>query len=89
MSGFLNWVDLSFVLMNSKQIFVHYVVRLKKLNGKTKSSIFFFCFSINNFFFDNWDEKSCFCKGCIDRHYLGFRVYFDFCIVFCLYLKVL
>ena len=41
-SGFLNWVDLSFVLMNSKQIFVHYVVRLEKLNGKTESSIFFF-----------------------------------------------
>ena len=48
-SGFLNWVDLSFVLMNSKQIFVHYVVRLEKLNGITKSSIFFV--SLIMFFF--------------------------------------
>ena len=87
-SGFLNWVDLSFVLMNSKQIFVHYVVRLEKLNGKIESSIFF-CFSNNVFFIDNRDEKSCFCRGCIDHHYLSFWVYFDFSIVFCLYLKAL
>ena len=40
-------------------------------------------------FFDNKDKKVVSAEVFMDCHYLSFRVYFDFSIVFCLYLKAL